>query len=84
MGDYFDAPFHTTSHKEYFIDYVLGDYGHVLLGNDHPCGIFNIGTIKVKLPNGGQWVFKEARKFSNLVRILISKSKVEKKDLHLH
>lgn len=43
--------FHATSHKEYFINYTQGNYGQVLLGNTHPCKIFGIGNIIMKLPN---------------------------------
>ena len=31
------ASFHATSHREYFCEYIQGNYGQVFLGDDHPC-----------------------------------------------
>ena len=36
---------HATLDKELFHDYVLGDFGHVLLGDDEPCKIVGIGKV---------------------------------------
>ena len=33
------ASCHATPHRKFFYDYVQGDFGHVLLGDDEPCKI---------------------------------------------
>ena len=35
------ASCHATPHRNLFHDYVLGDFGHVLLGVDEPCIVWN-------------------------------------------
>ena len=67
----FGASFHATSHWEYSIDYIVGDYGEVLLGNDHSCKIIRISTISMKLPNGSQWTLYETRHIPDLKRNFI-------------
>ena len=55
-GDYWvldlGASFHATPRKNKFSNYIKGDFGQVLLGNAHPCKIFGIGNIILKLSNG--------------------------------
>ena len=34
-----------------FHDYVQGDFGHVLLGDDEPCKIVGKGKVRIKLNN---------------------------------
>ena len=36
------ASCHATPHRKFFHDYVLGNFGHVLLGYDEPCQIVGI------------------------------------------
>ena len=31
------ASFHATPHRDYFIDYVQGDFGLIYLGDNEPC-----------------------------------------------
>ena len=38
-------PFHATSHRKYFQDYVQRDFGQVRLGNDKPCNIIGKGKV---------------------------------------
>ena len=37
------ASCYATPHRKFFHDYVLGDFGHVLLGDDQPCKILEMG-----------------------------------------
>ena len=46
------ASCHATPHRELFHDYVPGDFGHVLLGDDEPCKIVGMGKLHIKLING--------------------------------
>lgn len=66
------ASFHATPHRKYFQDYVQGDFGMVYLGDDEPCPIVGKGKIKIKLPNGNDWMLQEVRHVPNLRRNLIS------------
>ena len=52
----FEAPFHATPPKKYFQDYAQGDFWQVYLGDDEPCPIIGKGKIKIKLPNGNDWM----------------------------
>ena len=44
-----------------FHDYVLGDFGHVLLGDDESCKIVGKGKVQIKLNNGSEWMLKDER-----------------------
>ena len=55
---YLGASCHATLHRELFHDYVPGDFGHVLLGNDEPCKIVGMGKVPIKLNNGNEWLLK--------------------------
>ena len=52
------ASWHATPHRKFFHDYVLGDFGHVLLGDDEPCKIVGKGKVWIKLNNGNDWLLK--------------------------
>ena len=39
------ASCHATSHRKFFHDYVLVDFGHVLLGDYEPCKIVGMGKV---------------------------------------
>ena len=39
------ASCHDTPHRKFFYDYVQGDFGHVLLGDDEPCKIVGKGKV---------------------------------------
>lgn len=60
-----------------FLDYVQGDFGQVLLGNNKPCRIVRMGNILIKLSNGNQWLLKEARHILDLKRNLILAGKLD-------
>ena len=40
---------HATPDRKFFHDYVQGDFGHVLLGDDEPCKIVGKGKVQIKL-----------------------------------
>ena len=50
------ASYHALPHRKFFHDYVQGDFGHVLLGDDEPCKIVRKGKVRIKLNNGSEWV----------------------------
>ena len=41
------------------------------MGDDDPCPIVEKGKIKIKLPNGNDWMLQEVRHVPNLRRNLI-------------
>ena len=55
------ASCHATPHRKLFHDYVLGDFGHVLLGDDEPCKIVRMGKVWINLNNGNEWMLKDVR-----------------------
>ena len=55
------ASCHATPHRKFFHDYVQGDFGHVLLGDDEPCKIVGMHKVQMKLKNGCEWVLKDVR-----------------------
>ena len=50
------ASCHATPHRKLFHDYALGDFGHVLLGDDEQCKIVGMGRVRIKLNNGNEWI----------------------------
>ena len=40
---------HATSHMKFFHDYVIDDFGHVLMGDDEPCKIVGMGKVLINL-----------------------------------
>ena len=60
------------THRKFFHDYVPGDFGHVLLGNDEPCKIVGMGKVQIKLNNGNEWLLKDVRNIPSMKRNLIS------------
>ncbi|KAH9294173.1 hypothetical protein KI387_040625 [Taxus chinensis] len=70
------ASFHATPHRQYFQDYVQGNFGQVYLGDDEPCNIVGKGSVHVKLQNGNTWVLKNVRHVPSLRRNLISVGKL--------
>ena len=57
---------------KFFHDYVQGDFGHVLLGDDEPCKIVVKGKVRIKLNNGNDWLLKNVRHIPSMKRNLIS------------
>ena len=66
------ASCHATPHRKFFHDYVQGDFGHVLLGDDEPCKIVGKGKVRIKLNNGNDWMLKDVRHIPTMKRNMIS------------
>ena len=62
------ASCHATSHRKFFHDYVQGDVGHVLLGDDEPCKIVGKGKVRIKLNHGSEWLIKYVRHIPSMKR----------------
>ena len=63
---------HATHHRKFFHDYVLGDFGHVLLGDDKPCKIVGMGKLWIKLNNGNERLLKHVRNIPTMKINMIS------------
>ena len=66
------ASFHAKPHRNYFQDYVQGDFGQVCLGDDKPCNIVGNGKVMIKLDNGNQWLLNEVKHVPNMRKNLVS------------
>ena len=66
------ASCHATPHRKFFHDYVQGDFGHVLLGDDEPCKIVGKGKVWIKLNNGSEWLLNDVRHIPTMKRNMIS------------
>ena len=66
------ASCHATPHRKLFYDFVLVDFGHVLLGDDEPCKIVGMGKVWIKLNNGNEWKPKDVRHIPSMKRNMIS------------
>ena len=66
------ASCHATPHIKFFHDYVLVDFGHVLLGNDEPCKIVEKSKVHIKLNNGKEWLLKYVRNIPSMKINIIS------------
>ncbi|KAG9450355.1 hypothetical protein H6P81_010320 [Aristolochia fimbriata] len=71
------ASFHCTSHKEWFCDYIKGEFGHVIVGNGQKCKIEGRGIIHLKMNDGGKLILKEVRHIPDLQKNLISVNKLD-------
>ena len=43
------ASCHAKSHMKLFHDYVIGEFGHVLMGDAEPCKIAGMGKVLINL-----------------------------------
>ena len=64
--------YHATPHRKFFHDYVQGDFGHVILGDDEPCKIVGMGKVHINLNNGIEWLLRDVRHIPAMKRNLIS------------
>ncbi|KAG9441314.1 hypothetical protein H6P81_017168 [Aristolochia fimbriata] len=71
------ASFHCTSHKEWFCDYIKGEFGHVIVGNGQNCKIEGRGIIHLKMNDGGKLILKQVRHIPDLQKNLISVNKLD-------
>ena len=68
--------FHATPHRKFIHDYVPGDLGHVLFGDNEPCKIVGMGKVHIKLNNGNEWMLKYVRNIPTMKINLISTGKL--------
>ena len=64
--------FHMTPNKAWFEEFKQEDGGVVLLGNDKPCRVKGIGTVRIKMHNEVEKVLINVRFIHELKRNLIS------------
>ncbi|KAK2993191.1 LOW QUALITY PROTEIN: hypothetical protein RJ640_009668, partial [Escallonia rubra] len=72
------ASIHSTPHRDYFSDYVHGDYGHVTVGNGYRCSIVGKEKVKIKLSNEGTLILNDVRHIPELQKNLISVSGLDR------
>ena len=53
--------YHMCPKKEYFETLKHKEGGTVLLGDDHPCKVQGIGTIRLKMFDNREYIFKDVR-----------------------
>jgi len=71
--------FHMTPNKLWFEKFIELQGGSMLLGNNKPCKIQGIGSIKLKLHDGSEKIIQDVRFVPNLNRNLISLGKLDRK-----
>ena len=64
--------FHLTSNSEWFEDYKEIVEGQVLLGNDNPCKVIGMGSVRIKTHDGFKVILPNVRHVPELKRNLIS------------
>ena len=63
---------HYTSHREWFAIYEKIDRGSVGLGDDHPCKMARVGTIRMRMYDGVIHTLSNVNHVSELKKNLIS------------
>ncbi|KAK2983104.1 hypothetical protein RJ640_013635 [Escallonia rubra] len=66
------ASIHCTPLRDYFYDYVHGDYRHVIVRNGYWCNIVGKEKMEIKLSNGGTLILKDLTHILELQKNLIS------------
>nr|KYP36396.1 Retrovirus-related Pol polyprotein from transposon TNT 1-94 [Cajanus cajan] len=64
--------YHMCPKKDYFETLKLKEGGTVLLGDDHPCQVQGIGTVRLKMFDNREYILKDVRYVPDLKRNLIS------------
>ena len=67
----FAASFHVTPHRDYFISYTVGDFGHVKMGNQGVSKIVGIGDIWFKTNIGCKLHLKNVKHIPDIRLSLI-------------
>lgn len=70
--------YHYTSQRDWFATYVKANGGSVNLGDDHPCRVFGIGTIRVRMYDGVILILINVKHILELKKNLISLGYLEK------
>ncbi|KAL5538614.1 hypothetical protein UlMin_043099 [Ulmus minor] len=63
--------FHMTSNDKWFEDYKEIDQGQVFLGNENPCKVIGIGSVRIKTHDGFERILPNVRHVPKLKRNLI-------------
>ena len=71
--------FHMTPNKPWFEKFTELQGGSVLLGNNKPCKIQGIGSIRLKLHDGIEKIIQDVRYVPDLKRNLISLGELDRK-----
>jgi len=66
------ASFHVTPHRDYFISYTVGDFGHVKMGNQGVSKIVGTGDILLETNIVCKLHLKNVRHIRNICLSLIS------------
>lgn len=69
--------YHMCPHRDWFTTYNSIDSGVVLMGNNTPCKVIGIGTIKIKTHDGAVRTMNDVRHVPDLKRNLISLGTLE-------
>nr|KYP64657.1 Retrovirus-related Pol polyprotein from transposon TNT 1-94 [Cajanus cajan] len=64
--------YHMCPKKDYFETLKFKEGGTVLLGDDHPCQVQGIGTVRLKMFDNREYILKDVRYVPDLKRNLIS------------
>jgi len=64
--------YHGSSRKDYFETLELKPAGTALLGDNHPCKVQGIGTVRLKMFDNREYLLKNVRYIPKLKRNLIS------------
>ncbi|GJR57614.1 putative polyprotein [Tanacetum coccineum] len=64
--------FNMSPNQDWFVTYEEFDDGHVFMGNDSPCKVVGIGTIRIKMHDGVVRTLTDVRHVTDLKKNLIS------------
>ena len=73
--------FHMTPNKSWFEKFIELQGGSMLLGNNKPCKIQGIGSIRLKLHDWIEKIIQDVRFVLDLKRNLISLGELDRKKL---
>ena len=69
---------HYTPHRSWFATYTKTDEGSVTLGDNHPCKVAGIGTVRVRMFDGIVRILTNVKHFSELEKNLVSLGYLER------
>ena len=69
---------HYTTHQEWFVSYEKSNGGSVSFGDDHPCRVAGVGTIRIRMYDGVTRTHTNVKHVLELKKNLISLGYLEK------
>ncbi|GJY83827.1 putative polyprotein [Tanacetum coccineum] len=75
----FACSFHMSPNRDWFVTYEEFDGRHVFMGNDSPCKIVSIGTIRIKIHDGVVRTLTDVHHVPDLKNNLISLGALDSK-----